>query len=111
MATTTEPTTKNGKNGHTAPPTTLDRRQILAGLRAFSRGEFETRLPDVFDGIDGQICETFNDIAQVAENLRSEVAELRNAVGREGRTHRRLGKQKSRGGWGDYVNSVNEVLD
>ena len=50
-------------------------------------------------GIDGQICETFNDIAQVAEGLRAEVADLRQMVGREGRTHRRLGRSKARGGW------------
>ncbi|HEY0705823.1 MAG TPA: hybrid sensor histidine kinase/response regulator, partial [Polyangia bacterium] len=94
-----------------AKPVVLDRRQILAGLRAFSRGEFQTRLPDDMTGLDGQICETFNDIAQVAESLRNEVMEMRQLVGREGRTHRRLGKQKTRGGWADYVNGVNEVLD
>ena len=68
-----------------------DRRQILAGLRALPRGEFDARLPDDLDGVDGQICETFNELAQFAGTLRGEVVELRQSVGREGRTHRRLG--------------------
>jgi HAMP domain-containing protein/CheY-like chemotaxis protein len=114
MSTMETPKTVTKTNGHgkTKPPLeALDRRQILAGLRAFSRGEFDARLPDDLDGIDGQICETFNDIAQLAAGLRSEVGDLRQMVGREGRTHRRLGRHKARGGWGDYVNNVNEVLD
>src|SRR5215213_11094939 len=107
MATTTE-TRKS--NGH--PPTIdLDRRQLLGALRAFGRGEFATRLPDELDGVDGQICEAFNELTQFAESLRTEVVELRQLVGREGRTHRRLGRTRARGGWADYVNGVNEVLD
>ena len=67
-------------------------RSCWRALRAFARGEFDTRLPDELDGVDGQICEAFNDLAQFAEALRAEVAELRQLVGREGRTHRRLGR-------------------
>src|SRR5688500_13341239 len=97
-------------NGH-PPSQELDRRLLLGALRAFSRGEFETRLPDDLLGMDGQICEAFNDVAQFAESLRGEVVELRQLVGREGRTHRRLGRTRARGGWAEYVNGVNEVLD
>ena len=39
------------------PTIELDRRLLLAALRAFGRGEFDTRLPDDLDGVDGQICE------------------------------------------------------
>src|SRR5690349_7747367 len=100
---------KNGKNGHSLEQ--LDRRQLLAALRAFRRGELDTRLPDGLTGVDGQICEAFNDLAQFAASLSTEVVELRNTVGVEGRTHRRLGKTNARGGWSAYVNGVNSLLD
>ncbi|HVW27270.1 MAG TPA: HAMP domain-containing protein [Polyangiaceae bacterium] len=89
----------------------LEQRVVLGALRAFRRGEFNVRLPDELDGVDAQIAETFNELVQFAESLRAEVVDLRQTVGREGRTHRRLGRGAARGGWGDYVAGVNEVLD
>jgi HAMP domain-containing protein/CheY-like chemotaxis protein len=89
----------------------LDHRQLLGALRAFRRGEFGVRLPDDLDGVDAQIAETFNELLQFTESLRAEVVDLRQTVGREGRTHRRLARGAARGGWGDYVTGVNEVLD
>ncbi|HEX4476084.1 MAG TPA: HAMP domain-containing protein, partial [Polyangiaceae bacterium] len=105
--------TKKTNGNKNAPPhiDSLDHRQLLAALRAFRRGEFAARLPDDLAGTDGQIAETFNDLAQFVESLRTEIVELRQTVGREGRTHRRLGRTTARGGWGDYVTGVNEVLD
>jgi HAMP domain-containing protein/CheY-like chemotaxis protein len=90
---------------------TLQNRQVLGALRALRRGEFDARLPDHLDGVDGQICETFNDLAQYAAALQKEVADLRNTVGREGRTHRRLPRTGALGGWGDYVGGVNDLLE
>src|SRR5436190_4277998 len=59
---------------------TLNHRQLLAGLRALQRGEFDVRLPDDLPGTDGQICATFNDVVQFAASLRSEVVALRHSV-------------------------------
>ena len=87
----------------------LDNRQLLGALRSLQRGEFGIRLPDDFPGVEGQICTTFNEIAQFAGVLKGDVAELRQSVGREGRTHRRLAGAGARGGWGDYVGGVNEL--
>jgi HAMP domain-containing protein/CheY-like chemotaxis protein len=102
-------TTRN--NGTREHRDSLDRRQLLSALRAFRRGEFEARLPDELVGLDGQICEAFNDLAQFADGLRVEVEELRQTVGLEGRTHRRLSKSNARGGWSVYVTGVNALLD
>jgi HAMP domain-containing protein/CheY-like chemotaxis protein len=99
----------NGRASHKVE--SLDHRQLLGALRAFRRGEFDTRLPDHLEGVDGQIAEAFNELNQFAEALRTDVVELRQTVGREGRTHRRLGRGAARGGWSDYVTGVNEVLD
>jgi HAMP domain-containing protein/signal transduction histidine kinase/CheY-like chemotaxis protein len=86
-------------------------RAFLAALRAFRRGELDTRLPDDLTGLDGQIAEAFNDMAQMVQSLRNEVVELRRAVGTDGRTERRLVRATAPGGWSDYVTSVNELLD
>ncbi|HKU37714.1 MAG TPA: HAMP domain-containing protein, partial [Polyangiales bacterium] len=89
----------------------LDRRQLLSALRAFRRGDFDVRLPDTFDGVDGQLCEAFNDLAQFTSALSVEVVELRQTVGLEGRTHRRLSRGNARGGWAAYITGVNGLLD
>jgi len=100
---------QSSTNGHHKD--VLDRRDLLAALRAFKRGELGVRLPDDLTGVDGQICDAFNDAAQLAETLSTEVLELRQTVGVEGRTHKRLNKSAARGGWGVYVNGVNGLLD
>ena len=89
----------------------LDRKAILAGLRSLRRGEFASRLPDGLTGIDGQIAEVFNDIALQMSSLESELRDVRNAVGKEGRTKRRVQRSIGRNGWENIVASVNEVVE
>ncbi len=102
----------NGTSKSESPPVPpLAKNQILAALRALRRGELDVRLPDDLTGVDGRICEVFNELAQMAAGLSTEVGELREAVGREGRTRKRLAKTGLRGGWKRYAVSVNEVLD
>jgi len=99
----------------TPPPSaggdSLPKRQLLAALRGLKRGEFEVRLPDDLGGIDGQLCDAFNEVVSLIAALGEEVGELREAVGHEGRTRKRLRRGDGRGGWARYVGSVNAVLD
>ncbi|HLT38029.1 MAG TPA: HAMP domain-containing protein, partial [Enhygromyxa sp.] len=109
----TKTRTRNGKHD-THPPTVaeaLDRRTLLAALRAFKRGDFDVRLPDNLEGVDGQICAAFNDIAQTAAQLGADASELATAVVEEGRTKRRLRTNGVRGGWSTLVDTQNTVLD
>jgi HAMP domain-containing protein len=69
------------------------------------------RLPEDLPGIDGQIVDTFNEIVQGNQALRTELIELRGALGREGRTRRRLTEGAQKGGWADWVASVSRMLD
>jgi HAMP domain-containing protein/signal transduction histidine kinase/DNA-binding response OmpR family regulator len=89
----------------------LTKKQLLAGLRAFVRGDFTVRLPDDLGGIDGQICEAFNALVVQAGTMSDEVAQLGVEVGKEGRIKRRLRRGGVRGGWALYVTSVNELID
>src|SRR5947207_1128705 len=104
----------NGKTRRAAKPPggdALNRRQLLAALRALKRGELDVRLPDDLGGLDGQISEAFNDLVVQVASIADEASELRDAVGREGRTKKRLRRGDSRGGWSRYVASVNGMLD
>src|SRR5690606_34597183 len=96
----------------TTPATpSLSRRELLSALRAFKRGEFDVRLRDDLEGIDGSICETVNElVARVAE-MEEEFAAMRVVVGRDGRTRRRLRKTGIVGGWAKIVASTNDVLE
>ncbi|MGE3754304.1 MAG: HAMP domain-containing protein, partial [Planctomycetota bacterium] len=89
----------------------LDRRQLLAGLRALKRGEFGVRLPEDLTGIDGQICDAFNSLVELVGGVERELTSLRQAVGREGRTRKRLRRGDVHGGWSRSIEAVNETLD
>ncbi len=96
---------------HTSAEPRLTRRQLLAAFRAFERGEFGVRLPDDLDGVDGELCSVFNDIAQRASSATEEIAELGVAVGRHGRTRQRLRGGALPGGWGDLASAVDQLVD
>ncbi|HEX6239727.1 MAG TPA: HAMP domain-containing protein, partial [Polyangiales bacterium] len=68
-------------------------------------------MPDGLTGQDGQIAEAFNDIALQMAALETELREVRNAVGREGRNKRRVQRSIGRNGWENIVGSVNELVD
>ncbi|HET9953845.1 MAG TPA: HAMP domain-containing protein [Polyangiaceae bacterium] len=104
-------TTNGRKTASTGKTDSLERKAILAGLRALRRGEFGTRLPDGLIGIDGQIAEAFNDIALQLASLEGELQEVRVAVGKEGRNKRRLQRSIGKNGWESIVGSVNELVD
>ena len=62
--------TKGSNGGAPGSDEPLNPKVLLAGLRALQRGEFDARLPDDMSGVAGQICETFNELAQFAGMLR-----------------------------------------
>ncbi|HUH00784.1 MAG TPA: HAMP domain-containing protein, partial [Kofleriaceae bacterium] len=101
----------NAKAARKKGGVTLQSRQILAALRAMKRGDFSVRLPDDLDGVDGQICETFNGLVEVARQVGEEAITVRDAIGREGRTKRRMRRGNASGAWGTYVFAVNDMLD
>src|SRR5262249_56178377 len=93
------------------PSEPLHESEVLAALRAFRRGDFSVRLRDDMPGIDGQIAETFNDLVAMVTSIESEAREVCRAVGKDGQAARRMRRLGAAGAWGDYVTSVNDVLD
>ena len=67
----------------------LDRRELLAALRALRRGELEVKMREDLSGVDGQIAETFNDLVGMVRTIKEEAHEVCHAVGKEGQAAKR----------------------
>ena len=103
---------RNGSNGEPKPPSaSLEHRQILAALRAFRRGDFNARMREDLTGIDGQIAETFNEIVDMVKTIREEASDVSLSVGKQGQAGKRMRRFNLAGGWADYIQSVNEVIN
>ena len=88
----------------------LDPRLLLKVLRAFRKGDFSVRLPSDLTGIDGEIAEAFNDIADLNQGLVGELDRVAKVVGKEGRISERGRLDAATGCWSDCINSVNSMI-
>ena len=86
-------------------------RRILATVRAFRNGDFSLRLPSNWEGIDGQIAETFNQIIAHEDRITKDVVQLSVTVGKEGRLKQRLSLLGAMGGWAKKIDSINTLVD
>ena len=89
----------------------LDRRQILTALRAFRRGDFSARLPENFEGVDGEISRTFNELVELNGQLAGEFARLGRVVGKDGRMGERGHVRSASGDWEAGLRSVNTLIE
>jgi HAMP domain-containing protein/CheY-like chemotaxis protein len=102
----------NGARPPAAPAApALDHRQMLAALRAFKRGDFSIKMRDDLVGVDGQIAETFNEIVELVKTIRDEASDVSGSVGKQGQAAKRMRRFNLNGGWAEYVQSVNEVIN
>src|SRR5829696_5403922 len=88
----------------------LDPRLLLKTLRAFRKGDFTTRLPSDLTGIDGDIAEAFNDIADLNQGLARELDRVAKVVGKEGQIGERGKLPAAKGCWCDCIDSVNAMI-
>ncbi|HTI68051.1 MAG TPA: HAMP domain-containing protein, partial [Caulobacteraceae bacterium] len=88
----------------------LDNRQLLGALRAFRRGDFSVRLPRDLSGIDGEICEAFNDAVELNDRMTKEFERLGEVVGKQGKIAQRARLPQAAGSWATSVNAVNDLI-
>ncbi|MBB3018219.1 HAMP domain-containing protein/signal transduction histidine kinase/DNA-binding response OmpR family regulator [Microvirga lupini] len=88
----------------------LDPKLLLKTLRAFRRGDFSARLPSDLTGIDGEIAEAFNDIADLNKGLAQELDRVAKVVGKEGRIGERGRLAAATGCWSECIDSVNSMI-
>ncbi|MGJ7512538.1 hypothetical protein [Variovorax sp. GT1P44] len=86
-------------------------RQILASIKAFSKGDFRARLPGDWPGTDGHIAESFNHTIAQAEHFTQEFARLSVTVGKEGRLSQRIAAPGALGSWAAQVDALNRLVD
>ncbi|WP_444813213.1 HAMP domain-containing protein [Variovorax saccharolyticus] len=86
-------------------------RQILASIKAFSKGDFRARLPGDWPDTDGRIAEAFNQTIGQAELLTQEFARLSVTVGKEGRLSQRIAAPGALGSWAAQVDALNRLVD
>src|SRR2546430_7887596 len=89
----------------------LDRKQLLAALTAFKRGDFSARLPDDWTGVSGKIADTFNDAIRTNQQLIQELARVERMVGKEGRLRQRASLREVSGSWTEAMTSVNNLIE
>src|SRR5262245_57923325 len=89
----------------------LDLKQLLGALQAVRDGEFSTRLPGHWSGIEGKIADAFNDVIASNEKIAQELKRVGSIVGKEGNTRYRARFESRRGAWGEMESSINTLID
>ena len=82
--------------------------QALVGVRD---GDFGTRLPHDWTGIDGKIADTVNEIAIIHEKFARGVEQVSFAVGTDGKLGERMKLDRTDGAWGVKLNAINSMID
>jgi DNA-binding NarL/FixJ family response regulator len=88
----------------------LDTGLLLKGLVAVKNGDFSTRLPEDWTGVNGKIADAFNEIVSLEEELSGELKSISKVVGEDGKTTQRLSLSNARGAWAEKVESVNALI-
>src|ERR1700694_6115165 len=94
-----------------SPETFAHDKELLDALINVRNGNFSVRLPNEWEGIEGRISETFNEIVHINENLAREVLRLCVAVGKKGQISQRVSIERGRGQWAVIQDSVNSLID
>jgi HAMP domain-containing protein len=88
----------------------LDQKLLLKTLRAFRKGDFSVRLPLDLTGVDGEIAQAFNDVAELNQGLTRELDRMARVVGKEGQIGERGKLPASTGCWAECIDSVNSMI-
>ncbi len=88
----------------------VDARPILKALRRLKRGDFSARMPLDLTGVDGEIAEAFNSVADLDELLVVELQKLGTIVGGEGKITYRAAIGDAGGAWATAIDSVNGLV-
>jgi HAMP domain-containing protein/signal transduction histidine kinase/DNA-binding response OmpR family regulator len=88
----------------------LERRQVIAALRSFRRGDFNVRLPDDLHGPDGELAQLFNEVVDLNQQMTAELERLSQVVGKEGKITQRGHIKEASGGWENAIVAVNELI-
>ncbi len=89
----------------------LDIGLLLTTLIAFRRGDFTTRMPNDWTGVNGKIADSLNEIIDMAERTTDDFARVSQVVGKAGKVHARLAVSDLHGSWAQLVDSSNTLIE
>jgi methyl-accepting chemotaxis protein len=84
---------------------------LLTALQAVRTGNFSVRLSSNLAGVEGKICDVFNEIVEANQRISVQLERVGEVVGREGKTRQRVKFGLSSGAWGEMENSINTLID
>jgi len=93
------------------PTTSSEMTSLLNALIALKKGKSGVRLPNEWTGIAGKVADAFNDVVELNERMSSDLARMREVVGKEGKLSQRLSVGDANGFWAESVQSVNALID
>lgn len=88
----------------------IDAGEVLKALRAIKRGDFSVRMPLDLTGVEGEVANAFNDVAELNQRLVNQLAQLNKTVGQEGKVNYRAQMGDVGGDWLRGITSVNEMV-
>ncbi|WP_075292856.1 HAMP domain-containing protein [Pararhizobium arenae] len=88
-----------------------DARALLEALLAMRNGDFTARMRSDLTGITGKIADTLNDIIAANQKMASQLENVGQVVGRDGRTSTRVRLGLAGGSWSDMEVSINTLID
>ncbi|MEW6324187.1 MAG: HAMP domain-containing protein [Nitrospirota bacterium] len=106
MPTTTPAEAANGLNAN----------KLLQVLLAVKKGDFSARLPSGWDGINGKLADTINDLIEMMDEYTKEVVRVSRAVGKEGKLSQRASELSfnwtaAGGSWRTRIDAINSLID
>src|SRR5687767_8358661 len=72
-------------------PLPFDLKNLLLTLQAVRDGDFSVRIRGDYEGLEGKVAETLNEIIASNQRLAQEMSRAGQLVGKDGRTRHRMG--------------------
>src|SRR3954470_11695124 len=85
---------------------TFDKRLVLKALIAARDGDFSSRLPSEWTGLDGKIADSFNEIMLANQTMERELDRVSTVVGKQGKIRQRVSFTARPGAWRGMEQSV-----
>ncbi|WP_148862274.1 HAMP domain-containing protein [Marinobacter fonticola] len=83
---------------------------LLQVLTAVKKGDFSTRMPLDWTGVNGKIADTLNDIIDINDKISTELDRVSNAAGKEGKLAQRVSFGAVDGAWAVQGDSINTLI-
>jgi HAMP domain-containing protein len=99
--------------GATAPTTAIEppMHALLTAMQAVQRGDFSVRVSRDWDGLEGKLADSFNDIVEANQRMARELERIGHGVGKQGKTRQRISLAGRAGAWEAMERSVNGLID